>query len=159
MYVFLRFTAVPAVKHPAARFLLLPQKAFLPENLAKQRSDEAPPDGIEHKHIHEAHGSRLRRWPFGLFGLSLLLVLAFFGTYGGYTTLGASGNDVRFTVDAPDRIRNGEFFEMRIRVATDERGDVDGRIAERGTRRGHQSEGSKISARKCSKCSVWVRRS
>jgi hypothetical protein len=75
------------------------------------------PDGIEPKHIHEARGSFVRRWPFGLAGLGLLLGLAFFGAYGEQGRTTGSGSDVSFSVDGPHRIRNGEFFEMVLDVA------------------------------------------
>ena len=76
----------------------------------------ASPDGIEHKHIHEAQGSVFRRWPVGLAGLALVLLPAFFGVYGRHDIVTAAGNDVRFTVEGPHRVRNGEFLEMVLHV-------------------------------------------
>ena len=81
-------------------------------------SDLARPDGIEPKHIHEAGGSVVRRWPFGLAGLGVLLALAFVGVYGGQDRLAGSGSEVELAVEGPFRIRNGEFFEMVLNVET-----------------------------------------
>jgi hypothetical protein len=80
--------------------------------------DLARPDGIEPKHIHEAGGSVVRRWPFGLAGLGVLLALAFFGVYGNEERLTGSGSEVQLVVQGPGRIRNGEFFEMALNVGT-----------------------------------------
>lgn len=76
----------------------------------------ATPEGIEHKHIHEAKGSIFRRWPFGLGGLAIILAPAFFGVYGNHTSIAGDASAVRFTVDGPARIRNGEFFEITVDV-------------------------------------------
>jgi hypothetical protein len=81
-------------------------------------SDLARPDGIEPKHIHEAGGSVVRRWPFGLAGLGVLLALAFVGVYGKQNRLAGSGSEVELAVEGPVRIRNGEFFEMVLNVET-----------------------------------------
>ena len=81
----------------------------------------ARPQGIEHKHIHEAGGSIFRRWPFGLAALALVLAPAFFGVYGSKATLADAGNDVRFSVKGPQRIRNGEFFEMIVTIEAQRR--------------------------------------
>jgi hypothetical protein len=78
--------------------------------------DLARPEGIEHRHIHAASGSIFRRWPFGLGGLAIVLVPAFFGVYGNDATLEADASEVRFTVEGPARIRNGEFFEITVAV-------------------------------------------
>lgn len=75
------------------------------------------PEGIEHKHVHEASGSRFRRSPFGLGGLALLLAPAFFGVYGSNTQLAESGGGVQLEVEGPGRARNGEFFELVLRIA------------------------------------------
>lgn len=78
--------------------------------------ERATPQGIEHKHIHDARGSIFRRWPFGLAALAVVLLPAFFGVYGSNATLAGAGTDVRFTVDGPRRIRNGEFFELILNI-------------------------------------------
>jgi hypothetical protein len=78
--------------------------------------ERARPQGIEHKHIHEAKGSIFRRWPFGLAALAIVLLPAFFGVYGSSSTLTGIGPKVRFTVEGPGRIRNGEFFEIILSV-------------------------------------------
>lgn len=76
----------------------------------------AEPEGIEHKHIHEAKGSIFRRWPFGLAALAVVLSPAFFGVYGSNATLAGTGTDLEFAVEGPRRIRNGEFFEITVNV-------------------------------------------
>lgn len=76
----------------------------------------ARPEGIEQSHIHEAGGSIFRRWPFGLAGLAAVLALAFFGVYGKHGQRAASGNEALLRVEGPERLRNGEFFEMVLTV-------------------------------------------
>jgi hypothetical protein len=79
--------------------------------------DDLPrPEGIEPEHIHEASGSILRRGPFGLGLLAVVLAPALFGVYGSDTRLTASGDGVLLEVDGPDRARNGEFFEVVVSV-------------------------------------------
>jgi hypothetical protein len=79
--------------------------------------DDPPrPEGIEHQHLHEAKGSIVRRGPFGLMGLAAVLLPAFFGVYGGDVKRVGSGDNVHLIVEGPDRARNGEFFEMNIRI-------------------------------------------
>lgn len=76
------------------------------------------PEGIEHRHIHEAHGTRLHAWPSGLALFGLLLVLAASGLFGARETLTARGEGVRLRVEGPSRIRSGEFFEMLFTIET-----------------------------------------
>jgi len=81
---------------------------------------ESPrPDGIEPKHIHDARGSRLRRWPVGLVGLGVLLALSFFGVFGAGARMVATGEQVELIVDSPSHIRNGMFFETVITIETE----------------------------------------
>ena len=81
----------------------------------------ARPQGIEHRHIHEAKGSIFRRWPFGLAALAVVLSPAFFGVYGSKATLAGIGTGVSFTVEGPRRIRNGEFFELVLNIEAQRR--------------------------------------
>lgn len=74
------------------------------------------PDGVERKHVHEAGGSVLRRWPFGLGSLAIVLAPAFFGLYGSDARLSRDGRGVHLEVDGPGRVRNGEFFELVMNV-------------------------------------------
>lgn len=78
--------------------------------------DMQTPEGIERRHIEEAHGGRLHSLPIGMLGLGLLLVLSAFGFFGSETTPQADGDVATLRVDAPNRIRNGEFFEMTVSV-------------------------------------------
>ena len=86
--------------------------------IAGLMGDLARPEGIEPRHVHEASGSLVRRRPFDLAGLGLLLGLGFFGFYGADASHTASADGVELAVEGPGRIRNGEFFEMSISVAT-----------------------------------------
>ena len=77
------------------------------------------PDGIQPKHIHDARGSRLRRWPVGLVGLGILLALSFFGVFGAGARIVATGDKVKLILDSPSHIRNGMFFETVITIETE----------------------------------------
>ncbi|HZD51440.1 MAG TPA: hypothetical protein VE175_00200 [Woeseiaceae bacterium] len=79
--------------------------------------DTTRPDGIEHRHIHEAHGTRLHAWPTGL--AILALAIAVFGVFGRRDTVTAEGDRVRLSVEGPSRIRSGELFEMLFTIETD----------------------------------------
>ena len=78
------------------------------------------PEGIDRRHIEEAHGGRLHSLPIGMLGLGVLLALSAFGFFGTEAALEASGDAADLRVDAPSRIRNGEFFEMTATVTTRE---------------------------------------
>ncbi|HLU05013.1 MAG TPA: hypothetical protein VKZ91_00525 [Woeseiaceae bacterium] len=79
-------------------------------------NEQARPDGIEHRHVHEAQGSILRRRPFGLAALTLVLLPAFFGVYGSKAIVVGTGPEVRLTVEGPSRIRNGEYLEIILNI-------------------------------------------
>lgn len=74
------------------------------------------PDGITKRNIHDARGSFFVRWPFDLAALGLLLVLAFLGVFGSSGTFVAEGGDVGLVIEGPVRIRNGNFYETRLRI-------------------------------------------
>jgi hypothetical protein len=73
-------------------------------------------EGIERRHIHEARGRWWQQAPVGLIGLGILLSASFFGWLGTEAERSDSREAVTLTVDAPVRIRNGEFYEMTFRV-------------------------------------------
>lgn len=77
------------------------------------------PDGIHHRHIHDARGSLLHAWPSGLVVFGSLILVAAFGVFGERGTLTAAAEGVRLSVAGPFRIRSGEFFEMLFIVETD----------------------------------------
>jgi hypothetical protein len=81
-------------------------------------SELSRPDGIEQAHIHEAHHSVFRRWPFTLVSLSALMILALLGAFGSDVRITEAGDRVELTVDGPGRIRNGCFFETLLVVDT-----------------------------------------
>lgn len=80
-------------------------------------ADLERPEGIERRHIHEAGGRWWQQAPIGLIGLGLLLAASFLGLLGTEKDLSDSGDSVDLTVDAPVRIRNGEFYEMTFTIA------------------------------------------
>lgn len=77
------------------------------------------PDGIEYRHIHEAHGTRLHAWPSGLTLFAFVIALAAFGIPGERESITAGGDAVRLTVEGPSRIRSGEYFEMLFTIDTE----------------------------------------
>ncbi len=81
--------------------------------------DERPPfpDGIGRGHIEKSRASRHSGWlPLLLLGAFLLSALL--GTYGGDTdpTRTATGPAAALHVTAPEILRNGVFFEIRVRI-------------------------------------------
>jgi hypothetical protein len=76
------------------------------------------PEGIEHRHIHDARGSLFARWPFSLVCLGALLAVALAGGFGADARLTGTGNDVALTLDGPIRIRNGNFYDTVLTVET-----------------------------------------
>ena len=78
--------------------------------------ESARPDGISERSIHDARGSFFVRWPFGLAGLGLLLVLSLLGVFGARGTIVARGDDIDLVIEGPVRIRNGNFFETSLTV-------------------------------------------
>lgn len=78
-------------------------------------NEDSRPDGIEPRHIHEAHGSGFMTWG-GAVLLGMLLIVAFFGVFGSNTTLSEPGEGVKLTIEGPRRIRSGEYFEMMFTI-------------------------------------------
>jgi len=78
------------------------------------------PDGISDRHIRPVTGWRRSASPVGLAVFGLVVALAFSGLLGHERTWEAAGQAASLEVHAPEIIRNGEFFEMRVRVATHE---------------------------------------
>lgn len=77
------------------------------------------PDGIEHRHIHEAQGTRLHAWPSGLVLFAMILGIAGSGVLGERNTVTSGGGGVRLSVEGPVIIRSGEFFEMLFTIETE----------------------------------------
>jgi hypothetical protein len=86
-------------------------------------STEAPssrsPDGIGDEHAQPIEGWRRHASPLALVVFGTVIVLAVAGLLGREADWRAEGNGVRLAVHTSEIIRNGEFFEMRIRVEAD----------------------------------------
>src|SRR5687767_12369203 len=78
------------------------------------------PDGISDRHILPVDGWLRDASPVGLLVFGAVVVLAFSGLLGHERTWSAAAPAASLDVHAPEVIRNGEFFEMRVRVAAHE---------------------------------------
>jgi hypothetical protein len=74
------------------------------------------PDGIDERNVQPVAAWRRHASPLGLGLFGVVVALALFGVLGHERTWGASGGGVALEVHAPEVIRNGEFFELRIAV-------------------------------------------
>lgn len=76
------------------------------------------PQGIQADHI-KAKGWHRHANPAAVIALGLLMVSAFAGVFGGqpHPTRTIDTPSAEVTLQLPQRIRNGEFFEMRIKIA------------------------------------------
>lgn len=81
------------------------------------------PDGIDEASIQPVAPWRRHASPLGLMVFGLVVVLALTGVLGHERSWAAEGGGIRLEVHAPEVIRNGEFFELRVRVAAET--DVD----------------------------------
>ena len=81
--------------------------------------DLKSPEGIEQRHIRDPQrrGSSL---PFGVLGLAVLLVASVLGAFGTEARVSKSAGGAELTVDAPIRIRNGEFYEMVFEITAED---------------------------------------
>jgi hypothetical protein len=77
------------------------------------------PDGIRAEHVTSSHGWRRHASPLSLAVFAWVIVLGLTGVLGHEKDWRAEAEGVTLTVHAPEVTRNGEFFEMRIGVATD----------------------------------------
>lgn len=78
-----------------------------------------PPDGITDEHLARPGPWRRATSVVPLVLLSALMLFALFGFAGRETTLSATANGTTATWHAPERIRNGEMMEMRLRVTSE----------------------------------------
>ncbi len=74
------------------------------------------PDGIGDDHLRPSAGLRRHASPVSLGVFGLVIVLGLTGLLGHERDWGAEADGIGLSVHAPEIIRNGEFFEMRIRV-------------------------------------------
>jgi hypothetical protein len=77
---------------------------------------ETLPTGIEDRHVRERQGIAGHASPVALVVLALVISAGFAGVYGGESVVSDSGERGSLSVQGPHRIRNGEFFEMRLTV-------------------------------------------
>lgn len=78
------------------------------------------PDGIGEENIRPLAGWRRHASPLGLVIFGAVLLAGLSGLLGHERDWTARANGTELTVHAPEVIRNGEFFEMRVRVAAEQ---------------------------------------
>jgi hypothetical protein len=78
------------------------------------------PDGIAEEHVRPVAGWRRHASPLALVVFGTVMVLGMTGLLGREAEWRAEGNGVRLEVHTSEILRNGEFFEMRVRVEADE---------------------------------------
>ena len=78
------------------------------------------PDGLGADNIRPVGRWRQHASPLGLVLFGLIFVVALLGILGHERTWIATAGGARLEIHAPEVIRNGEFFEMRIRVEAEE---------------------------------------
>ena len=88
-----------------------------------RNGEDALPDGLSDEHLHSPGGWRRRGGVIALIALSLLMVAALVGLAGVEETLAEETDVATVTWHAPQRIRNGQFLEMRLQVDAHERID------------------------------------
>jgi hypothetical protein len=81
---------------------------------------DRPPDGIGEDEIRPAVGWRREASPLSLFVFGAVIVLGLTGVLGHEREFQAEASGVDLRVRSPEIIRNGEFFEIRIRVESSE---------------------------------------
>jgi hypothetical protein len=80
----------------------------------------ARPDGIDERHIQPVDGWQRHASPLSLVVFAAVIVLALSGMLGHEREWNTQSGGAALTVHMPQLIRNGEFFEMRIGVESDE---------------------------------------
>lgn len=75
------------------------------------------PDGIDERHLRPVAAWRQHASPISLGVFGVVVVLGLLGVLGHERTWRAEARGLRLDVHAPEVIRNGEFFEMRIGIA------------------------------------------
>jgi hypothetical protein len=78
------------------------------------------PDGIAEEHVQPVAGWRRHASPLALVVFGTVMVLGMTGLLGREADWRAETNGVRLEVHTSEILRNGEFFEMRVRVEADE---------------------------------------
>jgi hypothetical protein len=78
------------------------------------------PDGIAEEHVRPVAGWRRHASPLALVVFGTVMVLGMTGLLGREADWRAETNGVSLEVHTSEILRNGEFFEMRVRVEADE---------------------------------------
>jgi hypothetical protein len=78
------------------------------------------PDGIDERHVAPVSGWRRHASPLSLGAFGIVVALALLGVFGHERQWAAVNGPTRLTVQMPESIRNGEFFEMRVDVEANE---------------------------------------
>jgi hypothetical protein len=94
---------------------MLSERATRDEGMAVMTESDLRPDGISPQHARTL-GRRGHANPLGLILLGAVMLAAVLGFAGYEVDRSASANDVTLSWHAPERIRNGEFLEMRITI-------------------------------------------
>ena len=88
--------------------------------MADDETRSPAPDGITEDHVRPVARWRRHGSPLGLVVFGAVVVASLTGLLGHERTWSAEGGGARLQVHAPETIRNGEFFEIRISVESDE---------------------------------------
>jgi hypothetical protein len=88
--------------------------------MSSHQQQPRAPDGIGEEHTRPSGGWRHHASPLALAVFGLVIVLGLTGLLGREAEWRAEAHGVRLAVHSSEIIRNGEFFEMRIRVEADE---------------------------------------
>ena len=88
--------------------------------MSEQALQPPYPDGLNADNIRPVDRWQRHASPLSLVLFGAIVLVAMFGILGHERTWMAQAGATRLEIHAPEVIRNGEFFEMRIRVATDE---------------------------------------
>lgn len=81
--------------------------------------EDGAPDGIGDSHIQPVAGWRRHASPLGVVIVGVVIAAGLLGVFGHERAWSAETGDVTLRIEASETIRNGEFFEMRIRIASD----------------------------------------
>lgn len=82
--------------------------------------DEIAPDGINEDHQRPVAGWQRHASPLSLVVFGFVVAIGLSGMLGHERDWTATGGGVDLRVHAPEVIRNGEFFEIRVHVVSDE---------------------------------------
>jgi hypothetical protein len=88
--------------------------------MSEQAFQPPYPDGLNADNIRPVGRWQRHASPLSLAVFGVIVLLALLGILGHERTWVAQAGGTRLEIHAPEVIRNGEFLEVRIRVATDE---------------------------------------